>query len=141
MFLQFFRRRFARTVQLGPLMTHYNIRAVGLANSSTSAIFRSTVRVQVLTHTVPPEVPQAAAASAPQDVHVTLGAAAGVFVAVAWRGGATGEQRPQTGTAGTCVRHLLLQLTRVTKLQSSTVVSQHRPRTKVFTPSTEDKDK
>lgn len=52
----------------------------------------------LLTDAVPPEVPQTAAVSSSQDVDVSVGAAAGVLVAVAWCPAALRELSPQTWT-------------------------------------------
>lgn len=52
----------------------------------------------LLTDAVPPELPQTAAVSPSQDVDVSIGAAAGVLVAVTWRLAALSELSPQTRT-------------------------------------------
>lgn len=52
----------------------------------------------LLTNAVPPEIPQTAAVSPSQDVDVSVGAAAGVFVAVTRRPAALRELSPQTWT-------------------------------------------
>lgn len=51
-----------------------------------------------LTHAVSPEVPPTAAVSSSQDIDITIGAAAGVLVAVRWGLAALGEQSPQART-------------------------------------------
>lgn len=61
---------------------------------------KGTVAVcEALTHAVPPEVPQTAVVSPPQDVHMPIMAAAGVLVAVTRGPAALWEPSPQAGTA------------------------------------------
>lgn len=75
---------------------------------STLHIFFITHTVyEHLTYTVPPEIPQTAAASASHDVDASIVAAAGVFVAVTWGAAALGELSPQTGTIVTHHWHLM----------------------------------
>lgn len=52
----------------------------------------------LLTNAVPPEIPQTAAVSPSQDIDVSIGAAAGVLVAVTWRPAALRELSPQRRT-------------------------------------------
>lgn len=49
----------------------------------------------LLTNAVPPEIPQTAAVPPSQDIDVSVGAAAGVLVAVTWRPAALRELSPQ----------------------------------------------
>lgn len=52
----------------------------------------------LLTDAVPPEIPQTAAVSSSQDIDMSVGAAAGVLVAVMWCPAALRELSPQTWT-------------------------------------------